>query len=141
MKILKRTSHRAKREEGFALLDTLIAVAVFATGLLGAVQFIGAMQNQLIFQRMELSANLVCMAKIEEIDAKDNYTPYVGSGAWTPAAGDYSSNQGNYGAYEYKVDGAELISGKCAKITVSVRYNFMGYNGLRTMTTVVMKKS
>ena len=70
-----------KRESGFSILETLVAVSVLGISLLGMAQLVGLAVQQNAFARYSTAAISIARSKVEELKADYNQQLFSGTAA------------------------------------------------------------
>lgn len=63
-----------REQHGFALIDAMLAIFVIAWGVVAAMDLIMTAQTDIDYQRKMTLAGILASGKLEELDAKDDFT-------------------------------------------------------------------
>jgi prepilin-type N-terminal cleavage/methylation domain-containing protein len=84
--------HRRARERGFSLIETMIAIAVLAVGLLGAAALLAQMAGTSVQSRYMSTESLLASEKLDDLNRLPRTDPAVTVAVGTTTAGNLTAD-------------------------------------------------
>lgn len=90
--MIKRTSkrHSRQRNEGFSLIEVMIAITFLGIGLLAIGQLVPAGMAGITQARVRSSAVQAAQMRVDELQSEDYTAAALTAGTYTEAVGDYT---------------------------------------------------